>query len=206
MVEQQASELETARRLALQFSEAGDLVSALNCLERCADWTPESLDIQLALGRTLQRLGNRERALGHLQCALALDPQSVEVCWRLVEVLHQLKRQRPARNMARRIVVLRPRWAVGHTLCGNLAFEEREFGDAIECYAQALALEPANAEARCQLGHTYFRLGRVEEAIECYRAAAAAAPADPVPHSALVYAAGFHPSWGPERIGAEASA
>jgi len=47
----------------------------------------------------------------------------------------------------------------------NLFYDKRQFQQAIEWYEKALALDPANADARTDLGTSYFNLGRTQDAL-----------------------------------------
>lgn len=58
------------------------------------------------------------------------------------------------------------------------ALQERgELAGAIECYEEALALEPSLAQAHNNLGNAYKASGRAEEAVALYRSAIDADPA-----------------------------
>ncbi len=190
----------------LTLSEGGDFEGALGCFEQSADLRMDSAVVQLALAQSLLQGGHWEQAIGHLQCVLALSPQSVEACLRLAQVYHRLRRSSGAHAMLRRVLGLAPDLPVGHLVYGNLLCEEQRYDEAVEHYARAIELDATNAEAHYRLGHALFRLGQVARALDCYRCATAANPSDPTPHSALVYCAGFHPELTDEQILVEARA
>ncbi|MFN3352207.1 MAG: tetratricopeptide repeat protein, partial [Brevundimonas sp.] len=62
---------------------------------------------------------------------------------------------------------------------GNAARDVGDWTGAVARYERALALDPANAAVRMQLGHGLKALGRVAEAETAYRTAASVRPDDP---------------------------
>jgi predicted O-linked N-acetylglucosamine transferase (SPINDLY family) len=56
---------------------------------------------------------------------------------------------------------------------GHCLLAVRSFGEAAAALQRALALQPDNVGARCNLAEALFQLGRVDEAVQYYRQAAA---------------------------------
>jgi Flp pilus assembly protein TadD len=68
---------------------------------------------------------------------------------------------------------------------GMTAFAMAEFDQAIECYRQAVALDPDYFDAWHALGMAYLRAGKVAEAITAGQRAVAINPNDQLAHTSL---------------------
>jgi Tfp pilus assembly protein PilF len=75
-----------------QFSEA------LRLSEAAVTEAPSSSGAQLVLGRSLTDTGDAKTGLGHLQTALKLDPDNIEVHLALVHVYSELGSKRAAQQ------------------------------------------------------------------------------------------------------------
>lgn len=68
---------------------------------------------------------------------------------------------------------------------GNALKSRRQWVEAIVCYREALALQPALQEALTSMGIAFWQQGQPQPAITCYRRAIALMPGDPVAHNNL---------------------
>ncbi len=190
------------------LADEGDFDASAECCRRAVDLKPQSSAIQLAFARALGRLGRLEEAVGHFQCALLLEPKSATACCDLALVLQQLQRATGAREIMRRAAGLEIRDAADALTLGDVSLQQRRLDEALEWFQRAGELEPSHVEARFSHAHVFMKLGRTDEAVEKMRALIHSVPARGAEamHSALVFAAGFHPQYDAERILSEAQA
>jgi len=68
---------------------------------------------------------------------------------------------------------------------GMLEFSMAEFEKAIDCYRNAVELDPSYFDAWHALGMAYLRAGRIQEAIEAGKRAVELNPNDMLAHTSL---------------------
>ncbi len=139
------------------------------------------------LGNALRDRGSLPEAAAAYQRALALDPGFFAAAANLAQVLAKRPEQPRAEVLAAhdRALALAeagnlrtPDVANLHNARGNLLQADGRTDDAIAGYRQAVALDPAFAEAHLNLGRALARALRIEEAIEPLRRALALRPTD----------------------------
>lgn len=139
------------------------------------------------LGNALRDRGSLPEAAEAYQRALALDPGFFAAAANLAQVLAKRPEQPRAEVLAAhdRALALAeagnlrtPDVANLHNARGNLLQADGRTDDAITGYRQAVALDPAFAEAHLNLGRALARALRLEEAIEPLRRALALRPTD----------------------------
>jgi predicted O-linked N-acetylglucosamine transferase (SPINDLY family) len=185
---------EPAFNLGLVLGEMGETEMATSCLERAADFKFDSFPVQYALATAL-RERDLLRAVGHYQCALALNPRAVNVLVDLGNVLQKLGRTDAAIALFRRAVEIEPRFSLAHNNLGTALLEKFQTEDAIACFRRALEIDPRLSQANNNLGSAMKELGHLEDAIACFERAAEADRSDHQVHSNLVYTLSFHPGY-----------
>ncbi len=137
-------------------------------LEQAALLDPGNAGTRHLAGNTLLRLGRPEAALPHLRAAYELVPGNAAIVTDLSGAYTRLGALLDAAPLARAAVTLRPDRA---ELWNNLAIADRgiqRFDAAEAASRQALALDPANAQAKYILATTLLSTGKFALAWELW--------------------------------------
>jgi len=134
--------------------------------EHAVDVTTDNAMAHFDLGRSLQGTGHLQRALDHLQAALALDPRFKAARDSLAVTLIRLQRPGEAIRVYREGLRLDPEWAEGHQQLGVLFLKADDFDQAVQHLRRAVRLRPDLAAARYHLGLVLAKRGRLAEAAE----------------------------------------
>ncbi len=181
-----------ACQLALAATGAGETVRARELLAKLASSEPADPEPLFNLGVIAASLGDHEAALGHLERALALEPDSPRIA---LETASLLARQRNVGdNRARAIALLEDcldrnadrETSRGHELA-RLHFLLASLHDdtpegyelAIRNYRAGLEWEPDFEVAHNNLGALHLERGEVDEALEHFARALSVRPTYP---------------------------
>lgn len=167
------------QRLVRQAGEhlrAGRLVVAELLCRQALETDPQAGGAHLVLGLALHGQGRAEEALGPLQRAAALAPDSFDAQNNLGAALVDLRRGGEALPPLGRAIELRPANAVALTNLGNALLLEGRSTEAIDCYRKALASAPDHVPAHYNLGTALDDLGKLDEAVSCFEAARRLSP------------------------------
>jgi len=157
------------------LSRLGRYAEARTCLERVQALEPRSAAAHCNLGNVLRDSGAPTEALERFRRALELDPALVEAQIGLALALRDVGRDDEARERVARLAQGHPSSAVALAFEATLALERGDTKAAEAALRRAVAVQPSNADAQCQLGNLLLmRELRWREAIECYEAALAA--------------------------------
>lgn len=157
--------------LGFVLKELGRKAEARQWLERAADLAPGNADAQYLLGLALEEDGQPAAAIAHLRLATDSKPDFV-LAWRdLCRARFQAGRIEEARQAVERGLAVDPRSPDLLLYRGNISLHEKAYRQAIECYRQALAIQPENAVAYANLGKACMEQGDVETAVVHYRRA-----------------------------------
>jgi tetratricopeptide (TPR) repeat protein len=179
--------IEGSHALGRALLEAGSVAEAETVFREALVRAPENPWTHLFLGALLdERRGRPAEALGHLERAVALQPELQEARRKLAEVLYTLGRRDDAeeqlRDIVRRDPIHEPRsWF-------NLGVILREAEDtegARRAFGEASRLSPDLADAHLELGGLEMAAQRIDAAERAFRAAIAAAPDAPGGHGSL---------------------
>jgi len=123
---------------------------ALPWLQRAERSLPRNYIIQASLGRVLECMGRREEALGRLNAALSMHPNSK--LYELIGLLYgEMNQLEASGNALRKAVAMDPQAVSPHRSLA-LWHEARHDGTAAEAeYRSALALDPNDTQARIGL-------------------------------------------------------
>src|SRR5262249_18502491 len=160
----------------------------------------------LAFGRALVRLGQSERALGHLQCALALNPAASEPGVELLRTYGKLERWGALMAAAEQLLSRDARCFDAHELLVAALNKQRSFDAAIAAIERARASNVESTLLLEQHAHALRCVGRLPEAMSVHARIIAENPKARVPHSSFLLSTLFHPDYSDERISAEARA
>ncbi|MDZ4725740.1 MAG: tetratricopeptide repeat protein [Leptospira sp.] len=124
-------------------------------------------------------MGQSSLAIQALKKALILKPNDIDSLFALSELYYKKGELVEAEGLFRRIIRLTPGDAYSETAYVNLGIildEMERFGDSIEAFEAAIALNPKNQSARYNLGLAYLHAGMPTKAIESLRKSTAIDP------------------------------
>jgi tetratricopeptide (TPR) repeat protein len=170
---------------AVWHTEEGRLDAAESDAEEVREALPGVGRPAHVLGLIAEKRGDLDAAVRFQHEALALDP-SITPAWAQLCGLYAMLREHDLAVPACTTALARDRHqpAVRHTLAlvyvavGNSADERGRLEEALQRYADALALEPNLPEAHYHRGISAHRAGRLEEAVTHYERALALRPGD----------------------------
>jgi len=146
------------------LGELSDLDAALLCYEQATDLDACNAMAQYRLASLLVTRGELEIAIGHYQCALVLEPNSVEFIAGLATVYQALERS-STETLYRRALTIQPGSAKLHTELGTVLSNQGQHDEAMVCFDRAMELEPDLSSAWVGRALALFDSGRVEDAI-----------------------------------------
>lgn len=155
-----------------------DYYGAVHLLEEVLQSGRSFADVHHLLGLSLALLGQKERALGEFERALALNPRYIEANIHRGVLLNELGRGEEAEESFRAAAVHGEPGAAGFArpVAGKLANQHAELGEAyaeagalgeaIEEFRRGVALGPAFHDLRYRLARLLLEAGRPLEARE----------------------------------------
>jgi tetratricopeptide (TPR) repeat protein len=151
-------------RVARRFTEAEEATRTARELR------PRDPDVHVEAGWLYDALDRFQDALPCFNAALDIDPIHAEALeWRTT-ALRKLRRYDEAEQSARNAIDLRSEDASLYTALGFVHDDRLEFEPALDCYATALELQPADARICLARSATLRSLGRFAEAERDIRA------------------------------------
>lgn len=129
-----------------------------------------------SLGSHLADAGARRAARAHLERALAIKPDALEVLNNLASVLLDEGQPRAALVYLEKALAVAPRSAMAQYNLGNAYDQLGQTAEAEQAYRRAIALEPDHAAAHNNLGCLLYATGRKTEAIEAFARAISLRP------------------------------
>jgi tetratricopeptide (TPR) repeat protein len=163
-------------RAAVAYQKAGQFDEANRVYQQAIKWSPENLDVRLAMADGLLLEGRIQAAQKELERILERNPEHVSALIRMGEVLfrsdawwvragapryweHALKLQ-PANHQARQALT---EWYIDQA---EIDYSWDRFSEAIEDYQKALEYQPRDARTTSCLANCYIHLGDLEDAQE----------------------------------------
>jgi len=144
----------------------GDYPGALRDLEEASRLLPGYALADLWMGKTLKRLGNRERAERALAQALEACPDLSEASFLLGEMAYQQEDLVKAREYLERAQDDLAQPARRWWYLGNISRAQERFPEALEAYDRAVKLEPTFPAAYLEAGKVLLvDLGQPQEAV-----------------------------------------
>ena len=128
-------------------------------------------DIQVALGRTLEKRGDRVQAMAAYNEALRQDPHHTEACARLAVLYDRDGRFKDSERLYQQALAARPQDP--DLLCnrGYSLYLQRRLPEAEAAFRQVIALAPEHRRAHNNLGLVLAQLDHADEAIAEFRSA-----------------------------------
>jgi len=153
-----------ASLLGACLTQAGRVHEAAALLEPYARREEPDLDVLVARGLALAKLGQTEAALGTLAKAREADPSNAMV---LVDAgtVHLMARDAGrAREAFEAALGLNPDVARAHSSLAFIAAEEGRRAEALDRFKKAVAIDPREHEKVLALGLLFWQRGRADEA------------------------------------------
>lgn len=176
--------LSLSPRFALAHVNLGNVLLAIQSFDEAIRSYHAAIGIQPnlaeahdALGVALYEQGKPAKAVDCHQMAIRINPNFVEAYVNLGVVLVSMGALKPALTHLRTAIRLRPdsliitRVGHAHYTLGKALVDLEKYDEAIECYLQALALEPDVADTYIHLGVAYLDSGRRDAAREAFQQA-----------------------------------
>mgnify|MGYP001402750954 CR=1 FL=1 len=160
-------------RLALMMVQMGRPELGLEHLERFAERNPAAaVELGIARGELLARLGRAEEAVPVYDQLLERDPENVALLYERGMLLIELGRIEGAASDFARVVELRPEDPTALNALGyTLADGTERLDEALALITRALRLDPESPAILDSMGWVLFRLGRAAEALPYLEAA-----------------------------------
>jgi len=165
-------------------------IADMRVLEKTGSLTTEDL---IVLGDSLRLAGRTDEALGAVDKAAALQPQSPLPWLTRANTLINAGRTGEAVAAYERALAISPEHAEALRGLGDLAFVRGDLSAAAGFYGRLLAAAPSDAGATVKLGVVRMRGGQREEAVALFRKAIELEPRN---GEALLYMAGAMASSG----------
>ncbi len=164
---------EIRNNFATTLLDLGLHADAVAHYRAAAERAPEVADIWYNLANVLADTGPSEEAEACYRTAIALKPKFTNALGNYGRWLMTQSRWADAEARLAEALVLSPKQAGTWNNLG-LVLQETGGDEAEDCYRNAVAIEPALADAHYNLGCLLSGHGRTDEAIACHQAAIAA--------------------------------
>ncbi|PSB39645.1 hypothetical protein C7B69_02075 [filamentous cyanobacterium Phorm 46] len=151
----------------------GEIEQAKQWYEAAIDRNPNLPEVYANLGSLYSQGKQWEKAIAACEKAISLAPNLADAYRQLARVWTQLQKRETATEYWYQAFKIEPNWATAeeHVSLGNNLVEQAKFDRAIECYSQAIQIDPTFSIAYHNLGEMLFREKRWEDAIANYRKA-----------------------------------
>ncbi len=142
--------------------------------ERCFALSPERRFMALAAEH--QKEGRLDEAEHLYRRILRHNPRNVDAMRLLALIALKAGRDVEAENLLQKAIYLAPDFLAAILDLGRLRKEQDRYGEALECFDRAIALDAANPQARYLRGATLAPAAFTHEAIEAYQQCLALRP------------------------------
>jgi len=132
-----------------------------------------------------KRQGRFRAAIEQLEAALAVEPESPYLLFKLAETLRSMGEPTRALAAGLAVVQLKPDDAFYHYWIGDLLISMRQFPDALEALRAAIELSPGDDYLYLRVAVPFWRLDRRAEAVKAIRLASDLDPDKHVYHGLL---------------------
>jgi tetratricopeptide (TPR) repeat protein len=159
-------------RLGVALMEAGDIVAAVESLQRANLLESERPLTLLALGLALNSRKQYAEAKTALLETLELAPDQMDGVAALAEAEAGTGDLSQAEEHARRVLARAAAQPTANLVMGIVWMKQKRYADARDAFEKAAAADPASSAAHYQLSLAYARLGdeaRSQQHLELYR-------------------------------------
>lgn len=148
-----------------------DWRSDLSLMRKTIAQSPGVPQIQSGLGVAYYQTGEFDLAISPLERSLALNPDSYLPHLYLALTLSALGDDHQASAHLARANQLKPKFESPWPLFGQVYVNLKQWNQAIQCYQNALVIEPENPVLFTVLGEAYQENGETQESISAFREA-----------------------------------
>lgn len=152
-------------QLGIVRMQQGRLPEAASLFSQAAVADPTAPEPPAWHGELLRREGRFDDARASLQRAVDLGPGYAPAWFNLGLANAQSSRAEEAKNAWLRFLELRPADPRVRRELGVLAFDRRDFAEALDWFQQQLALDPDDEGSRCDVASTHLRLREWQAAL-----------------------------------------
>ncbi|MGN6627782.1 MAG: tetratricopeptide repeat protein [Tepidisphaeraceae bacterium] len=152
--------------LASVLSDTGALAEAATLLEKVTKDSPESSEAWYELGSVSRKLGNLDRSITNLEHAIRLTPNNAAYYRELAYTCIESKDFPTAVKNAQHAVNLEPKNSIHYDLLGCANVFMGHSNDAMNCYREAVRLNPRDVNAIEGIIAIYAGAGNVKQAQE----------------------------------------
>ena len=145
--------------LGVALMQAGDMILAVDSLQRADQLEPNKALTLIALGLALNNRKMHAEAAAHLARALEIEPDSLEAMAALSEAEEGLGQSDTAETHARRVLERASDNATANLVLGLVLMRQQRFADARDAFLRATAADPRSPKPDYQLSLAYARLG-----------------------------------------------
>ena len=164
MSDDRLSELERA----LDYHQSGQLEKAAEIYNHILKVKPNHQEALYRLSAIAYQTGDDKTAFEHLQRVIVVDPECAQTYNLLGLVLARRNQLSEAEATLRKALLYGRNAQIVNNL-GTVLQEQGVTGKALECYQEALQLDPGYATAHYNMGNAYRAANDLDSAIKCYR-------------------------------------
>ena len=157
-----------AGALAIKEHYLGNFQAAADIYDLIRAKVPDSAEVHINCGVTLQAMKRYADALKCFDQAIALKPNHAEAYNNRGAVLQSMKRFHDALASYDQAILLKPDYANAHFNRGSTFKTLKCYVEAMECFDQAIALKPDHAEAYNNRGVVLQEMKRYDEALASF--------------------------------------
>jgi tetratricopeptide (TPR) repeat protein/class 3 adenylate cyclase/TolB-like protein len=156
------------------------ILKALDAAQRAKQLNDKLPEVYLSLGSVLSATGKTEEAIGELEHALELAPNSDEVYRRLGQTYMDGGRMDKSILALKKAVQINPYYWYNCLLLGNAYFRSGDNGKALAAWQKVIELEPDNVWGYQNVGAVYLTEAKYSQSIPLLQKALQLQPSDEV--------------------------
>lgn len=155
---------------------SGDIEGAFNLYSQASQLLPNHPKANLSLANFLQAQNELAAAIVFYQRALTVQPENVQVLYRVSQALVGMARYGEAEQALRRLIGLLPDHPQANALLGSVCRALGKPAEAALLLEHAMDLEPNNAETMVSLASVLLNLQQPDRAVALYEKAVDLSP------------------------------
>lgn len=164
VLEREPDHADALHMMGVLACQAGNFTAGLKLIGRALEENAANPFYHNNYGYTLMAVGQLDRALDHLNKALALKPDYVDALNNLGRVYQVRGNLSRALMCYRRALDLNPRFASAFNNMGTVLHARGQLQEAVDNYHQAVTVDPSFSAAYNNLGAALLKLGRTDQA------------------------------------------
>jgi len=163
---------------AIALHQSGKLNQAQKKYQQVLTWDAQQPDALHLLGLIEHQQGKSQVGLSHIDQAVALRPNDVDMRFNRANLLQDLQLLDQSIEGFRQVLTLNPAHLSAHLGLGTALRAQHRLGDAVAAYQAALAQVPDSADLHYNLANVWSELRQPQRAIDRYQHALRLRPGD----------------------------